>query len=196
MNPTDFSLGVVTGLAPPILSWAAVRFWPVFINAVFKETRIAGEWKWFDCTSIVPVGTITIRQTGSLVRGKFLRSKSSDGHSTSRTFKFTGNIYGHTLILAYHEPDDPNTIRGSINLRVLSGRAVMYGKTMYFDGYKGKIQTMTFLLTKNEELSNAEVNYLKGIDAQQAIPRNGDLPIDSQLDHVHSQTVPQSDTTI
>lgn len=178
-----------------LIIWASLRLWPIAVNAMTKETKVADDWKWFDCTSESPVGTVTIKQTGGYLHGEFKRSRSTDGNSTLRIFKFSGSIYGHTLILSYHEPDDPNNIRGTIILRVVSGRAVMYGKTMYFDGFKGEIRTITFLLSKNDNLSELEKKHLTGTHIHQIEPVIASLPTATQLGAVPFEVIPNHDAT-
>lgn len=175
---SEFVLGVLAGIVSSVVMGLLAWVWPIILAWSNKETKIAGEWKWFDCTSNESVGAVTIKQRGEHVTGEFIRSKSGDGQTTSRRFTFTGTIYGHTLILSYREPEDPKNIRGAIILRVVSGRADMYGKTMYFDGYRGKISTINFFISRKERLSDSAKEYLS----------SGELPISSKEHETQNTT--------
>jgi hypothetical protein len=187
----EVAIRVVSGIIGAILTWGTLRYWPAMINFATKETRLRGDWKWFDSTSDNQIGVVVLNQIGGHVHGEFKRTTSTNGHSTSRVFKFTGSIYGHTLSLSYWEPEDPNNVKGSVIFRVVSGRAVMYGKSVYFDGYAGVIRVTTFLLSRNDSLSEAERAYLANDGVLPHLPGSVTVPIQAKL----NCDVPTADAT-
>lgn len=157
----QFILGLATGVGATILIAIAVRVWPWVINALSKEARVEGEWKWYDSSSMEPVGNMSIRQFGSNIAGSFERTKAIEGISTNRKFKFRGKLYGQVLVIFYQEPEDPKNVRGSIILRLVSSRNIFYGKTMYFEHYKNEISTYKFVASKQDALHPIAAEYLE-----------------------------------
>lgn len=154
------AISVAVGLLTSLLGWAGLQLAPIILDFFRKETRVNGEWKWFDSTNQKSVGTVSIKQSGNRVRGSFKRTQSSSGTTTDRTFRLTGNVYGHTLHLQYHEPDDPQNIRGSVILRIVPGRKCLYGRSMYFNSFLNKIETPRFVLSLDDKLEPEETKYL------------------------------------
>ncbi|MCE2029445.1 hypothetical protein [Sessilibacter corallicola] len=168
----DFLLGLASGLVAAIITALIAKYWPSFVNIISKEAKINGSWAWYDSSHKEPIGNILIKQTGSKVKGQFERNKSIDGKTTKRVFKFEGALYGQILHINYNEPEDPKNVRGSIILKLVSGRQVFYGKTMYFENHKNEISTYNFVISKQDKSQPEAVQYLGHTSSEKSEKKN------------------------
>ncbi len=151
-----FILGFFATLIAPTVR---EKYWPKIVNWLNKEAEISGKWSWYDGKS-EPVGIMDIKQKGANVTGVIIRNKSMNGLPTDRIFEFKGELHGQTLIINFKEKADPKNIRGSINLRLLSNRSTLYGKSMYFDSHKNEVLIRDFIFSTNDTLPREALEKL------------------------------------
>ncbi len=165
MVSTGFYTGVAAGLLVSLITFFIAKLLPWVHNVLSKEAKLPAKWQWFDDTDKEPIGTLTIKQTGNIVKGELIRNTSTGGEKKQRRFILTGKLYCDKLIALYKEPGNPRLVSGALVLKLRSNREHFYGRTLYLKHDSGNVVAPKFIFSTSEELPELGEKYL-GLDKQ------------------------------
>lgn len=103
----NFLIGVLSGLTATCVATALIKYaWPAFKDkCLYSGVRVNGSW---DITELrngkqTKVGRLDLNQTGRVLTGGSVRTKTRDGKKSERKFRYNGAIHGHQVTLLFDD---------------------------------------------------------------------------------------------
>lgn len=139
----SFLLGVLSSILATIVIALAVKFvWPAFKDrCLYDGVRVAGVW---DITEVrskqsVTVGRIELKQQGRLVTGTSTRTKTRDGSTSERKFKYRGSVSGNQVTLFFEDAQGAGFDTGTYVFTVLNDSKTMVGMATFHGKKENRI---------------------------------------------------------
>lgn len=131
----DFTSEIVWVMFGGILTTATAWIWnagilPAIVSKFRDDTRVDGEWIWYEGKSTKAIGKMLIKQSGGRIDGTLTRATSYQGGVIERKYDIDGTIHHDILLLEFVEVADRRR-RGVIALTVSQVRSMMYGRNAY-----------------------------------------------------------------
>jgi len=136
----DWVIGILTG----IISSGRIFVGSVITNKyivpkihgmIQRVPDISGTWEHFDSNeaNAIPVGHAEIKQWGSKIEARFVRTKARDGSPRNRVFTATGSFQAAQLVLIFEDIKSAGFVTGSLVLKLSSRLDYLAGKSLYFE---------------------------------------------------------------
>tara|TARA_Y100001963_G_scaffold152381_1_gene237103 strand:+ start:363 stop:821 length:459 start_codon:yes stop_codon:yes gene_type:complete len=130
--------GIITGIiASAIFLFITYTInkwvWPEFIAALYKGTKIDGEWLVYYEDSSEPSANIIFKQTGNKIIGNSVVSKNRAGETVERKYKYKGTFLNNSIVLTFEDKNNPLMMGGAMVFHHIDSDAKkMRGKSIYF----------------------------------------------------------------
>lgn len=136
---------IFLGITLAIKQW----LWPRFMSALYKGTKIDGEWDgYFEGSNEVAV-TIKFKQCGTKLVGTSVVSKNRKGESVDRRYKYKGTFLNRSIVLTFEDERNPLMMGGAMVFHHIDSDAKqMKGKSMYFKPEINDVDVTNALLKK------------------------------------------------
>jgi hypothetical protein len=135
----DFLIGVLSGLTATGVATVLIKYaWPAFKDkCLYNGIRVNGSW---DITELrngkqTKVGRLELYQTGRVITGSSVRTKTRDGKKSERKFSYNGTIHGHQVTLLFDDLKGVGFDTGTYvftvqnDCKIMIGMATFHGNT-------------------------------------------------------------------
>jgi hypothetical protein len=135
----NFLTGVISSLTATAI--VAVMFkwaWPTFKDkCLYNGVRVDGSWEIMEVRNgkQTKVGRIELKQHGRIVTGSSVRSKTREGKTSNRKFRYRGAIQGHQMTLMFEDVKGVGFDTGTYvftvhnDCKTMIGMATFHGKS-------------------------------------------------------------------
>jgi hypothetical protein len=149
---TGFWVGVLSSLTATAIIYAVFKWaWPtVKDRCLYSGVCVAGSW---DVTEernggVTKSGTIDLKQTGRIVTGTSIRTRTRGGQESQRKFDYHGTISGHQLTLIFEDSQGKGFDTGTYVFIVQNDGKTMVGNTTFHGKPENKIVSEARTLKK------------------------------------------------
>jgi len=128
-----------------INKWA----WPAFVAALYRGTKIDGDWNVYYEGSSEPSAKIIFKQTGNKIIGNSVVSKNRAGEAVERKYKYKGTFLNRSIVLTFEDENNPLMMGGAMVFHHIDSDAKeMRGKSIYFKPEMNDVDTSNAVLRK------------------------------------------------
>lgn len=149
---TGFWVGVLSSLTATAIIYAVFKWaWPSFKDkCLYNGVRVAGSW---DVTEerngeVTKSGRIDLKQTGRIITGTSIRTRTRGGQESQRKFQYHGIISGHQVTLTFEDAQGKGFDTGAYVFIVQNDGKTMVGNTTFHGKPENKIVSESRTLTK------------------------------------------------
>jgi len=146
--------GVVTGIVASAIFLGitlAIKqwLWPRYVASTYRGTKIDGEWDAYYEGAEEPSAVITFKQTGTKIVGNSSVTKSKDGKTVDRKYKYRGTFLNKSIVLTFEDEKNPLMMGGAMVFHHIDSDAKeMSGISIYFKPEKNQVDTSNANLRK------------------------------------------------
>ena len=147
----DFVLGFSSSVAATVFIAIVVKWvWPTLKGRLYSGIKVDGKWEIIEERNgrNVTVGTIELRQSGSVVTGTSIRNKTREGKTSSRKFTYRGTIHDDQVTLLFEDTKGSGFDTGSYVFIVQNDCITMIGNATFHGRTENKIVSETRTLKK------------------------------------------------
>lgn len=149
---TGFWIGVLSSLTATTILYVVFKCaWPSFKDkCLYSGVRVAGSW---DVTEerngeVTKSGRIDLEQTGRIIKGTSIRTRTRGGQESQRKFQYHGTISGHQVTLIFEDAQGKGFDTGAYVFVVQNDGKTMVGNTTFHGKPENKIVSESRTLTK------------------------------------------------
>ncbi len=139
----NFLIGVLASVVAAVIIALVVKFaWPTFQNCfLYNGIQIAGTWEIFEQRDgkTTKAGQIKLAQTGRMITGESVRSKTRGGKKANREFEYRGHIHKDQVTLLFEDTHGVGFDSGSYVFIVQNNRLEMEGMATFQGKFENKI---------------------------------------------------------
>lgn len=147
----DFALGLSSSVAATVFIAVVVEWvWPALKARVYSGIKVDGKWEIVEERNgrNVTVGTIELRQSGSVITGTSTRRKTREGKTSDRKFKYKGTIHDDQVALMFDDAKGSGFDTGSYVFIVQNDCVTMLGNATFHGRTENKIVSEPRILKK------------------------------------------------
>ena len=147
---TNIITGVVASAVFLIITLLIKQWlWPKYLAAIYKGTKIDGDWDVFYAGSSDSSAVITFKQTGTKIEGTSILRKNRAGETFDREYFYKGGFLNNSIVLTFEDKRHPLMLGGAMVFHHLDADAkTMQGKSIYFKPELNAIDTTDAMLRK------------------------------------------------
>lgn len=151
MVMNDFIFGFSSSVAATVFIAVLSKWvWPALKARVYSGIKVDGEWEIVEERDgrNLTVGTIELRQLGSVVTGTSRRKKTREGKTSDRKFTYKGTIHDDQVTLIFEDKRGKGFDTGSYVFIVQNDCKTMLGNATFHGRTENKIVSEPRILRK------------------------------------------------